>query len=113
MKPRNQSYFISALLLFALVAMIFYGGGYMVCAVWLVFLGVSLYLHGLFSEELLEWAGLLTIALGIVSLLARLPYDSMRWVAAAVFGLGLPMLSLMLDHGRHRPASLRLGQMLA
>lgn len=36
----------------------------------------------------------------------------MRWVAAAVFGLGLPMLSLMLDHGRHRPASL-LGQMLA
>ena len=37
----------------------------------------------------------------------------MRWVAAAVFGLGLPMLSLMLDHGRHRPASLRLGQMLA
>ena len=94
-------------------AMFFYGGGYMVCAVWLVFLGVSLYLHGLFSEELLEWAGLLTIALGIVSLLARLPYDSMRWVAAAVFGLGLPMLSLMLDHGRHRPASLRLGQMLA
>ena len=69
--------------------------------------------HGLFSEELLEWAGLLTIALGIVSLLVRLPYDSMRWVAAAVFGLGLPMLSLMLDHGRHRPASLRLGQMLA
>ena len=34
-------------------AMFFYGGGYMVCAVWLVFLGVSLYLHGLFSEELL------------------------------------------------------------
>jgi hypothetical protein len=93
-------------------AMFFYGGGYMLCAVWLVFLGISLYVHGLFSEELLEWAGLLTILIGIASLLARLPYETMRWVAAAVFGLGLPLLALMLDRGRHRPAHFRLAQML-
>lgn len=93
-------------------AMFFYGGGYMVCTVWLVFLGVSLYVHGLFSEELLEWAGLLTILIGIASLLAKLPYETMRWVAAAVFGLGLPLLSMMLDRGRHRPAWQRLAQVL-
>lgn len=93
-------------------AMFFYGGGYMLCAVWLVFLGISLYVHGLFSEELLEWAGLLTILIGIASLLARLPYETMRWVAAAVFGLGLPLLALMLDRGLHRPAWFRLAQML-
>lgn len=93
-------------------AMFFYGGAYMLCAVWLVFLGISLYVHGLFSEELLEWAGLLTMLIGIASLFAKLPYETMRWVASAVFGLGLPLLALMLDCGRHRPAPIRLLQML-
>jgi hypothetical protein len=93
-------------------AMFFYGGGYMLCAVWLACLGISLYVHGLFSEELLEWAGLLTMLIGIASLFAKLPYETMRWVAAAVFGLGLPLLALMLDRGRHRPALARLAQIL-
>lgn len=93
-------------------ATFFYGGSYMVCAVWLVFLGIGLYVHGLFSEELLEWAGLLTILIGIGSLLAKLPFETMRWVAAALFGIGLPLLALMLDRGRHRPAHFRLLQML-
>lgn len=93
-------------------AMFFFGGGYMLCAVWLVMLGISLYLHGLFSEELLEWIGVVTILIGIGSLLAQLPFETMRWIATAVFGIGLPMLALMLDRGRHRPASVRLGQML-
>jgi hypothetical protein len=93
-------------------AMFFYGGGYMLCAVWLVFLGISLFVHGLFSEELLEWAGLLSILIGITSLFAQLPFETMRWVAAAVFGFGLPLLALMLDRGRHRPALFRLAQML-
>ena len=88
-------------------AMFFYGGGYMVCAVWLVFLGISLYVLGLFSEELLEWAGIMTILIGIASLLAKLPYETMRWVAAAVFGLGLPLLAFMLDRGLHRPLTIR------
>src|SRR5574343_1770809 len=92
--------------------MFFYGGGYMMVAVWLVCLGISLYVHGLFSEELLEWVGLLTILIGIGSLLAQLPYETMRWIAAAVFAIGLPLLGMMLDRGRHRPAHVRLGQML-
>ena len=81
------------------------------CAVWLVFLGVSPYLHGLFSEELLKMGGAADHCAAL-SACWRGCYDSMRWVAAAVFGLGLPMLSLMLDHGRHRPAA-AAGQMLA
>jgi hypothetical protein len=93
-------------------ATFFYGGGYMICAVWLVFLGISLYVHGLFSEELLEWAGLLTMLIGISSLFAKLPFETMRWVSAALFGIGLPLLALMLDRGRHRPSYVRLLQML-
>lgn len=90
----------------------FFGGGYMVCALWLVVVGLGLYLHGLFSEELLEWVGVVIILIGIGSLFASLPYESMRWIAAAVFGLGLPLLALMLDRGQHRAFTVRLGQML-
>lgn len=96
----------------ATFASFFYGGGYMICAVWLVFLGLSLYVHGLFSEELLEWVGCLCILLGVTSLFAHLPFGTMRWLAASVFGLGLPLLSLMLDRGRHCAAPVRLGQMM-
>lgn len=91
-------------------AMFFYGGGYMVCSVWLIFAGLGLYVHGLFSEELLEWGGGLLIAIGIVSLVAGLPYESLRWLAASVFALGLPLFALLLDRGRHRPAYVRLLQ---
>lgn len=103
---------LMALAVLTTFGMFFYGGGYMLCAVWLVMLGLSLYLHGLFSEELLEWVGAVTIVIGIGSLVAQLPYETMRWIATAVFGIGLPLLAMMLDRGQHRPAGVRLGQML-
>lgn len=84
-------------------AMFFFGGGYMVCAAWLVLIGISLYVHGLFSEELLEWVGVLVILTGIASLGFHLNFTTMKWVSASVFGIGLPLLALMLDHGRRRP----------
>lgn len=85
-------------------AMFFFGGGYMVCAAWLVLIGISLYVHGLFSEELLEWAGALVILTGIASLGFHLAYETMKWISASVFGIGLPLLAIMLDRGRSRPA---------
>lgn len=93
--------------------MFFFGGGYMVCALWLVAVGLGLYLHGLFSEELLEWIGATMMLVGIGSLFAGLPYESMRWVAAAAFGVGMPMVATMLDRGRHRPFPFRIAQLLA
>lgn len=92
--------------------MFFFGGGYMVCALWLVVVGLGLYLHGLFSEELLEWVGVSIILCGIFSLFAQLPYDTMRWLAAAILGLGMPLLALMLDRGRHRAIPVRCAQLL-
>ncbi|MFZ2852948.1 MAG: hypothetical protein WAZ34_02405 [Rhodocyclaceae bacterium] len=91
-------------------AMFFFGGGYMVCAAWLVLIGISLYVHGLFSEELLEWAGALVIVTGIASLGFHLAYETMKWISASVFGIGLPLLALMLDRGRSRPAWQRSAQ---
>lgn len=94
-------------------AIFFFGGGYMVCAAWIVLMGLGLYVHGLFSEELLEWIGVLTIATGIATLAHQLDFTTMRWIAASVMGLGLPLLALMLDRGRARPSWHRMTQSAA
>ncbi|MHB1618609.1 MAG: hypothetical protein ACYCTY_01315 [Sulfuricella sp.] len=93
-------------------AMFFFGGGYMLYSAWLVLLGLGLYVHGLFSEELLEWVGALVIVIGIISLAYRLPMETMRWISASAFGIGLPLLAAMLDRGRAFPVRRRLGQTL-
>ncbi|HYH23646.1 MAG TPA: hypothetical protein VD995_33940 [Azospirillum sp.] len=91
-------------------AVFFFGGGYMVFAAWIILVGLGLYVHGLFSEELLEWAGVLSIAIGIATLAYRLDPDTMRLIMASHMGLGLPMLALMLDGGHARPSWRRMGQ---
>ncbi|HZW24141.1 MAG TPA: hypothetical protein VFF26_01540 [Gallionella sp.] len=91
-------------------AMFFFGGGYMIFGAWLILLGVGLYVHGLFSEELLEWAGILMILIGVMSLGFQLPYETMKWIAASVFGIGCPLLAAMLDRGRSRPSMKRMAQ---
>jgi hypothetical protein len=91
-------------------ATFFYGGGYMIIAAWVVLIGLGLYVHGLFSEELLEWTGALIIAIGIGMLTFRLSYTDSRWVATSTLGLGLPLLATMLDRGRQRATGVRLLQ---
>ncbi len=39
------------------VATLFYGGGYMIFAAWIFLVGLALVIHGLFSEQPLEWYG--------------------------------------------------------
>ena len=93
-------------------ATFFYGGGYMIFAAWVVLAGLGLYVHGLFSEELLEWTGALIITIGIGMLAFRLNITASQWVAASTLGLGLPLLAAMLDRGRQRAAWVRLLQSL-
>lgn len=72
-------------------AMFFYGGGAMIYALWIVLLGLGIYLFGLFSRPLIEWIGLATILLGVAGLAAGLPYGATRWLAAACFAIGMPL----------------------
>jgi hypothetical protein len=95
---------IGALLTFAVF---FYGGSYMLYTAWLVLLGTALYVHGLFSEETLEWAGALIIFIGIAMLATQQSAENLKNIATSVFGIGLPALALMLDHGRVRSKSYR------
>jgi hypothetical protein len=91
-------------------AVSFFGGGYMVFGVWLVLFGLGLYIHGLFSEQILEWIGVIMIVLGVVALSMNIPYPATQWLAASVFGLGMPLLSTMLDRGQTKPIGSRLLQ---
>jgi hypothetical protein len=100
---------IGALLTFAVF---FYGGGYMLYTAWLVLLGTGLYVHGLFSEETLEWAGGLIILIGIAMLATQQNAQNLKNIATSVFGIGLPALALMLDHGRVRSKAYRALQTL-
>lgn len=72
-------------------AMFFYGGGGMIYALWIVLLGLGIYLFGLFSRPLIEWIGLATILLGVVGLAAGLPYGTTHWLAASCFAIGMPL----------------------
>lgn len=72
-------------------AMFFYGGGAMVYGLWIVLLGLGMYLFGLFSRPLIEWIGLAAILLGVAGLAAGLPFGATRWLMASCFAIGLPL----------------------
>ena len=84
-----------------------YGGGAMTYGIWLLLTGIGLYVHGLFSDKVLEWAGALIIALGAAALVLHVGHLPAKWLAASVFGIGMPALTLILDRGVERPVSAR------
>lgn len=89
------------------LGMMFFGGGHYVYGAWLVIVGLGLFIHGLFSEQLPEWIGGALILLGVVPFTAHATHQFTRWLAIAAFGVGLPLLAHMLDGGiirilRHR-----------
>ena len=82
----------------------------MIFGVWLLLVGLGLFMHGLFSEQMLEWAGLMIMLLGICPLMLRVDFDLTKWIAASAFGLGMPALTFMLDGGKARSLPRRLYQ---
>jgi len=92
-------------------AMYFYGGGTMIYVLWIVLLGLGLYLFGLFSQPLIEWTGLAIILLGIVAPATGLPFGMTRWLAASCYAIGLPLtgwLASRVDDTRLIPRGLTL-----
>ena len=79
-------------------AMFFYGGGGMIYALWIILLGLGVYLFGLFSQPLIEWIGLATILLGVTSLAAGLPYGATHALAVTCFIIGMPLAGWLSRH---------------
>lgn len=72
-------------------AMFFYGGGGMVYGLWIVLLGLGMFLFGLFSKPLVEGLGLAMMLIGVAALAAGLRYDVTHGLAASCFAVGLPL----------------------
>ncbi len=85
------------------IGMEFFGGGYMSYSMWMFLVGLALTIHGLFSQQPLKWYGGLFIALAIGPLLVQVPYEALRWIAAAAFGIGLPTAGLFVQRSRASP----------
>jgi hypothetical protein len=79
------------------LGMNFFGGGYMFYGVVFALMGIAFYVHGLFSQQMLAWIGVLLIGLGLGSVALNLPFVAMEWLAVFVFGLGFPLLALVLQ----------------
>jgi hypothetical protein len=89
-------------LLIALVVVInigmnLYGGGYFFYGITLVLTGIGIYVHGLFSRQMLTWSGALQILLGLVMIAVSPEIHIQEWVAASAFCIGFPAFALMVD----------------
>jgi len=73
-----------------------FGGGMLFYPILLSLTGLAFYIQGLFSKQLLSWAGFIMILLGLGSAALRLPLPTLEWLAIVVFGLGLPSLGLFI-----------------
>lgn len=90
-------WFFVALIVLLNVGMNFFGGGYMFYGLTIALFGMAFYIHGLFSTQMLKWIGVMLIIVGLVSIALNLHFLATKWLAAGVFGLGLPMLAFILD----------------
>ena len=79
------------------LGMNFFGGGYMFYGIVFALMGIAFYVHGLFSQQMLAWIGVLLIGLGLGGVALNLPFVAMEWLAVFVFGLGFPLLALVLQ----------------
>ncbi len=82
----------------------FFGGALQTYLVWLALVGLGLFLHGLFSQELVEWVGASCFLLALLASTSGLPLDWHRAVVINVSAVGLPLLGWML-HRWPEPSS--------
>jgi len=102
-------FFVGLIVLFN-VGMNFFGGGYMFYGLSIALIGMAFYIHGLFSTQMLKWIGLMLIMIGLVSISLNIHFLATKWLAAGVFGLGLPLLAFILEKPKtHSTLLKRLG----
>jgi hypothetical protein len=82
---------------------IVFGGAYQVYMVWLALVGLGLFLHGLFAQEPLEWAGAGIFLLAILVLASGLPLAWHRPIVISTAGLGMPLLGWLLHRQTKQP----------
>lgn len=73
------------------LGMALYGGGSMIYVMWIVLLGLGMYLFGLFSRPIIEWIGLAMMLIGVMMLATDLSIGVSRWLCASCYAIGMPL----------------------
>jgi hypothetical protein len=71
-------------------------------------MGVTLVAHGLFSDNLLVWAGCSSLVLAATEVVLRFPKVATHWVATAAWGLGVTSLGPLYLWARQRSLLVRV-----
>ncbi|MBI3563025.1 MAG: hypothetical protein HY080_15050 [Gammaproteobacteria bacterium] len=95
---------IIALVVLINIGMNFFGGGYLFYPIMIALIGLAFFIHGLFSQQLLSWVGMLMVLIGLLSMALRLAFPTLEWMTVVIFGVGFPALALLLNW---RPAWLK------
>ncbi len=96
-----------ALIVVINIGMSFFGGGSLFYGISIILVGVALYIHGLFSQQMLVWGGVMFIILGLFTLSMLPTYLAQKSLAVSVYGIGLPALALMMDRNDMASFNLR------
>ncbi len=75
----------------------FFAGGYIFYGLLLTIMGTALYIHGLFSKQMLSHAGIIMVLLGLLGIGLRLPFAVLEWLSIFCFGIGRPILGLSFN----------------
>jgi len=100
---------LAALIVVINIGANFFDDNYLFYGITLVLVGLAIYISGLFSEQLLDWAGILLMLIGLTLLAATLPRTTQEWISASVFGIGLPLLALLIDRPALKQSSVKIG----
>lgn len=103
---RKMVYLLFAIMVAIYLGMTFYGGWGTGVGAHFALMGVGFFVYGLFSVQILSWIGVLLIIMGIVFVAIRLTDPVTTCLFGSVFGIGMPILALVLDkpylHSNHR-----------
>jgi len=88
---------IIALIVLINIGMNFFGGGYLFYPIMVALVGLAFFIHGLFSQQLLSWVGMLMVLLGLFSMAMRFSFMTLEWMTVVIFGIGFPVLAWLLS----------------
>ncbi|MDH5444110.1 MAG: hypothetical protein OEY52_01050 [Gammaproteobacteria bacterium] len=90
-------WFILTLIVLINLGVNVFGGGYLFYPILIALTGLGFFIHGLFSQQLLVWNGILIVLAGLTAITLRIPFQTMEWFTVFLFGLGLPTMAWLID----------------
>ena len=90
-------WFLIGLIVLINIGVNIFGGAYLFYPILISLTGLGFYIHGLFSQQLLAWNGILVILSGLTAIILQVPFETLEWFTVVLFGIGLPAMAWLID----------------